>query len=244
VKLGVNIDHVASLRQLRGGIEPEPVLAALLVESCGADSIVVHLREDRRHINENDVFTLRVALKTKLNLEMSVAREIVEIACKVKPDQATLVPEKRKELTTEGGLDVVSNLKQVKAVTVQLQKNGIAVSLFIDPEKRQINAAKISGAKIIELHTGRYADAKNPKEQERCFLELESAVRYAKNNGLIVNAGHGLNYNNVSRIAKIKGIEELNIGYSIICRAVIVGLAQAIREMKELITPHLRAGNV
>jgi pyridoxine 5-phosphate synthase len=240
-KLGVNIDHVASLRELRHGIEPEPVLAALAAEAAGADSIVVHLREDRRHIKEHDLSILKRAVKTKLNLEMSVADQIVEVACKLKPDQATLVPERRQELTTEGGLDVISNFKRVKRVIAELKGCGMEVSLFIDPDKIQIAAAKKVGAKIIELHTGRYADAKNRQQTENYFQQIKRAVNYAKDSGLAVNAGHGLTYSNVRRIAHIKGIEELNIGYSIVCRAVMVGLAQAVREMKELITPHLSA---
>jgi len=235
VKLGVNIDHVATLREIRRGIEPEPVFAALVAQDTGADSIVVHLREDRRHIKERDLYLLKKVVKVKLNLEMSVARDIVDIACKVKPDQATLVPEKRQELTTEGGLNVVSNFKKIKQVVSKLKKSGIQMSLFIDPDKIQIDAAEKLGVNLIELHTGRYAGGKNKKEQDKYFKEIEIATRYAKNKGLQVFAGHGLNYYNVSRIAKIKDIEELNIGYSIVCRAVLVGLERAIREMKMLI---------
>ncbi len=235
LKLGVNIDHIATLRQVRGGIEPQPVFAALLCEAAGADSIVVHLREDRRHINDRDLYLIKKAAKTKLNLEMSVASDIVDIACRVKPEQATIVPERRQEITTEGGLDVVSNFKRIKEVKERLEKSGIAVSLFIDPEKKQIDATKKMGIKMIELHTGRYADAKLKKEKDIYFKELENAVKYALNKNLIVNAGHGLNYFNVERVAKIKGIEELNIGYSIVCRAVLAGLDEAVRQMKELI---------
>lgn len=234
-KLGVNIDHVASIRELRRGIEPDPAFAALICEAAGADSIVVHLREDRRHIKEKDLQVLKKVIRTRLNLEMSIASEIVDIACKVRPDQATLVPERRQELTTEGGLDVASNLLKIKEICSRLKKQGIAVSLFIDPNKRQIDASKKAGVKIIELHTGRYSDAKDKKEENKYFKELEEAARYAVNKGLTVNAGHGLNYENVSRIAKIKRIEELNIGYSIICRAVFTGLHRAVREMKQLI---------
>lgn len=235
LRLGVNIDHVATLREVRAGIEPEPVFAALIAQAAGADAIVIHLREDRRHIKERDLFILKEIVKVKLNLEMSVEDDIVKIACKVKPAQATLVPERRRELTTEGGLDVVSNFKKVKQVFTKLQKEKIEVSLFIDPHKRQIDASQKIGVKMLELHTGRYADAKNKSEQDRYFKELETAVNYAKDEGLHIFAGHGLNYYNVARVAKIKDIEELNIGYSIICRAVIVGLEQAIREMKALI---------
>lgn len=234
-RLGVNIDHVATLREARRGIDPEPVFAALICEAAGADSIVVHLREDRRHIKDRDLYILKGAVKTRLNLEMSIAREIVEIACKVKPDQATLVPEKRQELTTEGGLDVLANFKRIKQVLSILEKHGIAVSLFIDPDKKQIGAAKKVGAGMIELHTGRFADAKDKKGRDKYFKELKTATHYALAKGLLVNAGHGLNYNNAGRVAKIKGIEELNIGYSIVCRAVLVGLERAVKEMKMLI---------
>lgn len=234
-KLGVNIDHLATLREARGGHKPDLVLAASICEAGGADSIVVHLREDRRHIKDRDVFLLRRTVKTRLNLEMSAAAEIVKIACKARPDQATLVPEKRQELTTEGGLDVFLNLKKIKQVVGQLEKNGIEVSLFIDPDKEQIDAAKNSGVGMIELHTGRYADVLTKEKQNKFFKEISDAAKYAKRLGLIVNAGHGLNYNNTARVARIKEIEELNIGYSIVCRAVLVGLAQAVKEMKGLI---------
>lgn len=234
-RLGVNIDHIATLRELRRGTEPEPVMAALICEASGADGIVVHLREDRRHIKERDLYLLKEVVKTKLNLEMSIAEEITDIACKVNPAQATLVPEKRQELTTEGGLDVLGSFKKIKPALDKLKKQDINVSLFIDPDKKQIDAAKRIGAGTIELHTGRYADAGDKKQQERYFKELEDAAIYAKNKGLIVNAGHGLNYYNVARISSIKGIEELNIGYAIICRAVIIGLERAVKEMKALI---------
>ena len=234
LNLGVNIDHVATLREVRHGIEPEPAFAALIAQAAGADSIVAHLREDRRHIKERDLYILKEIVRVKLNLEMSIAEEIVAIACKVKPDQATLVPERRQELTTEGGLDVVSNFNRIKQAFHKLDKQAIMVSLFIDPDKKQIDAARKSGIRMIELHTGRYADAKNKKEQDKYFKELETAVKYARDKGLHVYAGHGLNYYNVSRVAKIEGIEELNIGYSIVCRAVLVGLERAVREMKAL----------
>ncbi|MDO8489521.1 MAG: pyridoxine 5'-phosphate synthase [Candidatus Omnitrophota bacterium] len=233
-KLGVNIDHVATLRQARKGTSPDPVYAASLCEKAGADSIVAHLREDRRHIQDKDIKLLRKYIKTKLNLEMSIASSIVNIACKIKPYQATLVPENRRELTTEGGLNVITNSKNIALAIKKLEKSGIRVSLFIDPDKKQIDASKKIGAKIIELHTGRYADAKNGKEKEKFFKQIKNAVAYAKAAGLAVNAGHGLNYANTRNIAKIKGIEELNIGYSIICKALYVGLFRAVREMKEL----------
>lgn len=236
MKLGVNIDHIATLREVRHGIEPEPVLAALVCEASGADSIVVHLREDRRHIKERDLHILREVVRTKLNLEMSIAQDIVRIACKVKPDQATLVPERRQELTTEGGLDVVANLNKIKVAVNKLKQSDIPVSLFIDPDKKQIAAAAKIGIKMVEIHTGRYAEAKNIFEQNRYFKELVEATRFAKSRGLEVFAGHGLNYYNVTKIAGIKGIEELNIGYSIVCRAAIVGLELAVKQMKALIS--------
>lgn len=233
--LGVNIDHIATLREVRKSRELKPASAALIAQATGIDAIVVHLREDRRHIKEDDLDILKKIVKVKLNLEMSVQDDIVAIACRIKPGQATLVPEKRRELTTEGGLDVISNFKKIKLVSDKLRKRGIGVSLFIDPDKRQIDASQKAGIKMIELHTGRYANARNKAEQDKYFKELKAAVDYAKDKGLRVFAGHGLNYNNTARIAKIKGIEELNIGYSIICRAALVGLKQAIEEMKALI---------
>ena len=233
--LGVNIDHVATLRQARGGAEPDPILAAMLAQSAGAESIVAHLREDRRHIKERDLFLLKEVVKVKLNLEMSVQEDIVDIACKVKPEQATLVPEKRQELTTEGGLDVLSGLKKIKQVAARLSKNGICASIFIDPDIKQIAAVRKTGVNMIELHTGSYSLAKSQDERDRYFQELVIAARYARANNLHVFAGHGLNYCNASRIAGIKEIEELNIGHSIVSRAVFVGMDQAVREMKALI---------
>ena len=234
-KLGVNIDHVATLRQARGANLPDPVYAAFLAEQAGAQSIVAHLREDRRHIQDQDIKLLRNKIGTKFNLEMSVAPEILNIACKIKPDQATLVPERRNELTTEGGLNVVANLKLIAAGVEKLTSSGIQVSLFIDPDKKQIDASKKSGVKIVELHTGRYALAKNSREKEKFFNQLKLAVDDAQARGLVVNAGHGLDYANVKRIAEIQGIEELNIGYSIICKALYVGLFAAVKEMQELV---------
>jgi len=235
MKLGVNIDHIATLRQIRGGIEPEPVVAAGIAEMAGADSVVIHLREDKRHIQVRDLEILRKTVKTKLNLEMSTAKEIVDIACRIKPDQATLVPERRQEITTEGGLDVIAKRKKIEETIKKLKSRGIKVSLFIDPDKKQIEAAKQVEADTVELHTGRYAEAKNEKERQEYLKELEEAAEYARKIGLRVAAGHGLNYFNVTPVAKIKGIEELNIGYSIVCRAVLVGWKKAIKEMKELI---------
>lgn len=236
MKLGVNIDHIATLRQARRGLEPEPAFAALIAENSVADSIVAHLREDRRHINEGDLYILRETVRTKLNLEMSAADEIIRFACKVKPDQATLVPEKRTELTTEGGLDVAANFLKVKKAVDKLNSSGIEVSLFIDPIKTQIDAAKKSGAGSVELHTGSYANAKSPRERKRHLSEIKLASVYANSGGLSVFAGHGLDYLNVRDIIKIREIEELNIGFSIISRAVFVGIGQAVSEMKELIS--------
>lgn len=231
-ELGVNIDHVATLRQARRGIVPDPVYAAYLCEKAGADSIVAHLREDRRHIQDKDILLLRQKIKTRLNLEMSIAPSIVRIACKIKPYQATLVPEHRRELTTEGGLDVVSGFKKISPAVRKLEKAGILVSLFIDPDKKQIDASKKTGVGVVELHTGRYSEAKGNKQ--KFFNEIKQAADYARSIGLSVNAGHGLDYANVRRIAGIPGIAELNIGYSIICKAVYVGLFKAVEEMREL----------
>ncbi len=234
-KLGVNIDHVATLRQARRGELPDPVYAAFLCEEAGADSIVAHLREDRRHIQDEDIRLLRKNIKTRLNLEMSIAPEIVKIACKIRPYQATLVPERRKELTTEGGLNVAGNLRKISDCLFRLRGSGIQGSLFIDPDKKQIDSASKVGAKIIELHTGRYADAKGAVQKARFFSEIKWAVNYASSRGLTVNAGHGLDYANVSEIAALTGIEELNIGYAIICKALYIGLYKAVRQMRRLI---------
>ncbi len=235
MKLGVNIDHVATVREARRGIEPSPLLAALLCEAAGADSIVAHLREDRRHIKDGDVELLRKLVRTRFNLEMSCAKKIVDIACRIKPDQATLVPEKRQELTTEGGLDVAAGRQRVRSVLHRLNGEGIEVSLFIDPVKKQIDAARDIGASCVEIHTGGYADARTNSELKKRFEEIRQAAIYAKKNGLKVFAGHGLNYHNCRKICSIQGIEELNIGHSIISRAVMVGLTQAVKEMKEII---------
>lgn len=234
-KLGVNIDHVATLRQARGGGEPDPVEAALLCEKAGCNSVVAHLREDRRHINDDDVAKLKKKIKTLLNLEMSTNADIVKAAMAVKPYQSTLVPEKRQEITTEGGLDVISNMRKVSDVVKALQSKGIKVSLFIDPEKGQIEAACKTGAGIIELHTGRYANAVGAKHKEKELSVIANSVEFAMSRGLVVNAGHGLNYENVSNIAAIGGIEELNIGHSIISRAVFSGIENAVRDMVKLI---------
>ena len=235
-KLGVNIDHVATVRQARRTFEPDPVIAAAIAEKAGADGITIHLREDRRHINDRDVQILRKKVRTKLNLEMSLAASIVKIAGKIRPDQATLVPEKRQEITTEGGLDVAGKLKKVKNVVGFLQSRKIVVSLFIEPDKKQIDAAKKSQAEYIELHTGAYANAVSANALKKQLNRLSYAAVYAKEIGLGINAGHGLTYLNTKQlIKKVPHIEELNIGHSIISRAVLVGLHQAVSEMKKII---------
>ena len=235
-KLGVNVDHVATIREARKTVEPDPVWGACICELAGCHSIVAHLRQDRRHINERDINILKETVRTRLNLEMSTAKSIVDIACKIKPEQSTLVPEKRAELTTEGGLDASSSKKKLKNVIRRLKKNGITVSLFIDPDKDQIEASKDLNVEFIELHTGRYANAKREPQRDRELERLAESTQYAVGLGLRVNAGHGLTYQNVRDVALIPDIEELNIGHSIISRAVMVGLDRAIREMLELIT--------
>ena len=234
-KLGVNIDHIATLRQARGGIEPDPIESVLVCEKAGCDSIVAHLREDRRHINDRDVIELRKIIDTRFNLEMSINPEIVDIALRIGPDQVTLVPEKRQELTTEGGLSVVKYKKKLARITELFRKKGIDVSVFIGTDKKEIRAAIYIGIGTIEIHTGEYSLAKDKKSADREFKKIKSATEYAISKGLIVNAGHGLNYTNVKRIADIKGINELNIGHSIISRAVFTGLKNAVAEMKRLI---------
>jgi pyridoxine 5-phosphate synthase len=231
IKLAVNVDHVATLRQARGITEPDPVLAAGICELAGAEGIVVHLREDRRHIQDRDVRLLRQTVKTKLNLEMGAAREIIEFALDVLPDMVTLVPEKRMELTTEGGLNVAGQKKKLKSVIARMNDAGIPVSLFIDPDSRQIETAKEINATFVEIHTGRYADAIDEEERGQEFELIAAAAEEAYEAGLRVNAGHGLNYVNTARIAALETIEELSIGHAIMARAVFVGLDQAIREM-------------
>lgn len=243
IKLGINVDHVATLRQARRGESPDPVSAAVLCELAGCDSIVCHLREDRRHIQESDLFLLKKVIKTKLNMEMALAEEIIEIALKVKPDQVTLVPEKREELTTEGGLDVKKNLERIKTAVEKFKKEQIRVSLFIEPDFEQIDATKETGAEFIEIHTGRYADAQTEEEINEELNKIIKATEHAISNGLRVNAGHGLDYKNTGPICKIKNIEELNIGYSIIGRAVFVGIGQAVKEMLELIRKNEKENN-
>ncbi|MBF0445321.1 MAG: pyridoxine 5'-phosphate synthase [Magnetococcales bacterium] len=234
IKLGVNVDHVATVRQARGGSYPDPVAAALLCENSGADSITVHLREDRRHIQDRDVEILLKTAQTKINLEMAATDAMVELAIAYGPTDCCLVPEKRDELTTEGGLDVAGNIERIVLATKRLSQAGIRVSLFIDPDIKQIEAARLVAAPVIELHTGKYADAANDAEQERELLHIIQAAKMAQVMGLIVNAGHGLHYHNVQNIAAIDGINELNIGHAIIARAIFDGLPAAVTEMKRL----------
>ena len=234
--LGVNIDHVATLRQARQTIEPDPVAAAIFAELAGADGITVHLREDRRHIQERDLQILRQTVRTHLNLEMAATDDMVTIALNLKPDYITLVPERREEVTTEGGLDVVTQSDRLKTVVTTLQAADIPVSLFIDPDSDQIEAAASTNATFVELHTGRYAEAKPGQAQSEQLHQLHRGLGKARRLGLRVNAGHGLTYQNVHRVAQLEGIEELNIGHSIISRAVLVGMEQAVREMKTAMT--------
>ncbi len=235
VKLGVNIDHIATLRQARGEFDPDPIMAARLCEQAGCDSIVAHLREDRRHIQDRDIVLLRKTVKTRFNLEMSLEAGIVKVALAVKPDQATLVPERRQELTTEGGLDVKRHLKRVKKVSQVLMDAGIDVSLFIAPVKKQIDATASIGVKAIELHTGSYAHAFADRLAIDEFTQIKAMTLYARKLGITVNAGHGLNYDNTFAIARVKGMAELNIGHAIMSRAVFVGLKQAVCEMIAII---------
>jgi pyridoxine 5-phosphate synthase len=234
-RLSINVDHVATVRQARLAAEPDPVTAAALAELAGCHGIIVHLREDRRHIQDRDVELLRKTVKTRLNLEMAAIPEIVKIALALKPDMACLVPEKRRELTTEGGLDAAGQFKSLKQTVASLQKKGIPVSLFIDPDDRQIAAAKEIGADYIELHTGIYSNAKPGKARDREFNRIIAAAETADSLGLGVNAGHGLDYNNIASLAAIREIDEFSIGHSVIARAVLVGMERAVKEMLELI---------
>ncbi|HEY0981656.1 pyridoxine 5'-phosphate synthase [Schlesneria sp. T3-172] len=233
--LGVNIDHVATVRQARRTIEPDPVWAAALAELGGADVITVHLREDRRHIQDRDVRVLKQTVQVKLNLEMAAEQAITDFALEVLPQQATLVPEKREEVTTEGGLDVVGNFDRVRRCVDQLHAAGIIVSLFIDPSEKQIEATRSLGCAAVELHTGRYADAPSPAAQAEELEQLRRAGQFARDCGLVLHFGHGLTYRNVQPVAAIPGAGELNIGHSIVGRAIMVGFTQAVREMRELI---------
>jgi len=235
VLLGVNIDHVATLRQARGTRYPDPVQAAFLAEEAGADGITIHPREDRRHIQTRDVYVLAETLGTRMNLEMAVTEAMLELAEEVGPEAVCLVPEKREELTTEGGLDVVGNEAAIAAACERLAAIDSEVSLFIDPDNDQIDATVRCGAPVIELHTGAYADAENEAEQQAELERICEAAAYAQAQGLIVNAGHGLHYHNVEPIAAIAGMNELNIGHAIIARALFVGLKEAVREMRELL---------
>ncbi|PHR64577.1 pyridoxine 5'-phosphate synthase [Pseudidiomarina marina] len=244
IYLGVNIDHVATVRNARGVSYPDPVTAAAIAEQAGADGITVHLREDRRHINDRDVEILAKTLQTRMNLEMAVTDEMLAIACRTKPTFCCLVPEKREELTTEGGLDVAGQQAKITKAVAQLAEHGIATSLFIDADKRQIDAAVATGAPIIELHTGHYAEQTTEKAQLQALAQLRDAAEYAQAAGLQVNAGHGLHYHNTAPIAAIPQLVELNIGHAIIARAVLVGLEQAVRDMKAIMQQARLHGSV
>ena len=234
IDLGVNIDHVATLRQARGTAYPSPIQAALMAESAGADSITLHLREDRRHIQDADVKILRQCLQTKMNLEMAVTEEMLAIATQLKPQDVCLVPERREELTTEGGLDVVGQFERVRQACTQLGQAGIRVSLFIAPDPAQIKAASEAGAPVIEIHTGHYANLAPGSAQDAEFQQIQAAASYGQSLGLQINAGHGLHIHNVQRIAAIPGIRELNIGHAIVAQALFIGWEAAVREMKQL----------
>ena len=234
LRLGVNIDHVATLRQARGTRYPDPVHAALQIELAGADSITLHLREDRRHIQDRDVYMLKERMLTRMNLEMAVTSEMVSIACNVKPEDCCLVPEKREELTTEGGLDVIRYQHAITEVCTELAEAGIKVSLFIDADMKQIDAAKQTGAPVIEIHTGHYADAENIMKKQQLLNEITLACEYADNIGLQVNAGHGLNRQNIHDVACLQMLRELNIGHALIADSVFMGMENAVREYKKL----------
>lgn len=235
VLLGVNVDHVATLRQARGTRFPDPVQAAMVAEEAGADGITIHPREDRRHIQDRDVLLMRQTLNTRMNLEMAVTDAMLAFAENVRPQCVCLVPEKREELTTEGGLDVAGNEDRVARACERLAKIGAEVSLFIDPDPEQIDAAVRCGAPVIELHTGEYAEADTPTEQAHTLETLKQAVEYARRKGLVVNAGHGLNYHNTLAVAAIPGIHELNIGHAIIARSIFTGLKEAVRDMRAIL---------
>lgn len=235
MKLSINIDHIATLRNARGGTEPDPVAAALVCERAGADGIVCHLREDRRHIKDNDVERLKKSVTTKLDLEMAATKEIITIALRVKPALVTLVPEKRKELTTEGGLDVLRGKRSLRVVIEKFHDKRIPVSLFIDPDRKQIDAAAEIGSDMIELHTGEYAEARTHQRRQKLLGKIRTMTAHARSRGLFVNAGHGLDYTNMDGIAGVEGIEEVSIGHAIIVRATVVGLEQAVREMITLV---------
>lgn len=234
IELGVNIDHVATLRQARGTVYPDPIAAALIAESAGADAITLHLREDRRHIQDRDVEILRERLTTRMNLESAVTDEMIAIALRIKPHDICLVPERREELTTEGGLDVIRHFDQVRQACLRLREAGIRVSLFINADPRQIEAAARAAAPVIEIHTGGYADAPTIEMQQLQFSAVQKATALGLDLGLKVNAGHGLHYENVQAIAAIPGISELNIGHAIVARAIFTGFKRAVEEMKRL----------
>lgn len=235
MRLAINIDHVATIRNARGGAKPDPVEAALVCEKAGAKGIVCHLREDRRHIRDEDVRRLRKAVASKLDLEMAATEEIIRIAIETKPELVTLVPEKRQELTTEGGLDIVGQRSHLEGVIKEFHQHNILVSLFVDPETVQIECSRSIGSDMIELHTGEYADAKNAGERTRQLRRLKDAAKLGHSLGLTVNAGHGLDYKNAAAVVHIKEIEEVSIGHAIIVRAVEVGLEKAVREMKRIV---------
>lgn len=235
IQLAINVDHVATIRQARGGSEPDPVFAASLCELAGASGIVVHLREDRRHIQDRDVYLLRKTVKTRLNLEMGANKEIVDIALDVGPDMITLVPEKRQELTTEGGLDVISQKKKLAKTVKKFDKAGIPVSIFVDPDPDQIQASHDIGARYVEIHTGRYCDAESGEQRDGEFDLVAAAAEEASQRGLMVNGGHGLNYQNTARIAALETIEELSIGHAVISRAVFTGIEKAVKDMLQII---------
>jgi pyridoxine 5-phosphate synthase len=235
IRLGVNIDHVATVRQARRGDEPDPVAAATLALMGGADGITIHLREDRRHIQDRDLRLLRQTVTHGLNLEMACVSSIVEIACEVKPDQVTLVPERREELTTEGGLDVVTHQQAVASCLERLQKCGIAAALFLDPDDRQMEIARRLGARAVEIQTARYSEARTPADRDRELESLRAATDFLRSHSMHVHMGHGLNYWNIGAIARIAGLEEVNIGHSIVSRAVLAGMERAVREMKDAI---------
>ena len=233
IDLGINIDHVATLRNARGTTYPDPLKAAQLAEEYGADLITLHLREDRRHIKDADLINMRPLIKTRMNLECAVTPEMIEIACQVKPHDVCLVPEKRQEVTTEGGLDVIGNFENIKNATQRLIKENITVSIFIDPDEQQIAKAKEVGATVIELHTGKYADSNSIAQQQE-LIKIIKMAEFADSLGLIVNAGHGLHYHNVSAIAAIPQLHELNIGHALIAQSLFHGLAKAVSDMKQL----------
>lgn len=235
MRLAINIDHVATVRNARGGAEPDPVVAARAAEKAGAACIVCHLREDRRHIRDDDVRRLRESVRTKLDLEMAAAGGIIAVARKVRPDLATLVPEHRLELTTEGGLDVARSPARIRRAVDRLHDRGIAVSLFVDPVRRQIDACRETGADMIEIHTGEYAGAVSAPRRRRLLAVIRKAAVYARELGLGVNAGHGLNYENIRPVAAIREIEEVSIGHAVIARALVVGMERAVREMRLLL---------